>query len=83
MKGILTRAFALGLTLCLAGCATAPPQESSILDAISSQSMSHPQSCSAMGATTVCMQTMRLNKNKTCGCVDRQQISDGKLFGSF
>ena len=79
----LIRAIASCLTLALAACATAPRQESSILDAMSGRSMSQPQSCEAMGAATVCVQTSRLGPNESCGCVDRHQITDGKRFGGF
>ena len=80
---MLTRAIALCITLAVSACATAPPQELSILDAMSARSMSGPLSCAAMDAATVCVQTTRLGKDKNCGCVDRREIAGGKLLGSF
>lgn len=85
MKGKHARAFALGLVLSpmilLIGCATARPQELSILDAMANGAMMQPQSCAARNAATVCVQTMRLNRVKDCSCVDRRQFMDGRLDG--
>jgi hypothetical protein len=91
MKGKLERASArvlpvalvLGLGIALSGCATAPPQPLSILDAVAGQSLNHPQSCEAVNAATVCIQTMRLSKNKSCGCVDRSAVADGNFGPGF
>jgi hypothetical protein len=91
MKGTLERAFArvlpvafvMGLGIALSGCATAPPQPVSILDAMSAQPQNHPLSCQAVNATTVCIQAMRLSKNKSCGCVDRSAVAEGNFAPGF
>jgi hypothetical protein len=91
MKGKLERAsarvlpvtFVMALAVALSGCATAPPQPLSILDAMSAQPMNHPQSCEAVNAATVCVQAMRLSRNKSCGCVDRGAIADGNFAAGF
>jgi pectin methylesterase-like acyl-CoA thioesterase len=87
MKGKLERlsrlSLAIGFAVALSACATAPPQELSILDAMSPHSLGRPQSCEAMNTATVCIQTMRLSKNKSCSCADRRAISDGNFAPGF
>jgi len=88
MKGKLRRTsvavLLTSLGIALSGCATtAAPQELSILDAMSAQSLSRPQSCAALNAATMCIQTMRLSRNKDCGCVDRQAIATGNFASGF
>jgi len=81
---VVTFGLAATLIVSLGGCATAPRKEVSILDAVAAQSsMNPPQSCAAMNAATVCVQTMRLSKNKSCGCVDRGAISEGNFSPRF
>jgi hypothetical protein len=87
MKGKSARVIALGLVLSvpmfLTGCATAPPTQLSILDAMADSSTRQPQSCAARNGATVCVQTMRLNRVKDCSCVDRRQFMDGRFDGGF
>jgi hypothetical protein len=87
MKRKLKRAsawvLAAGLGAVLSACATPPPQQLSILEAMSAQSLSHPQSCEASNAATVCVQTMRLSRNKNCGCADRRAIAEGHFAAGF
>jgi hypothetical protein len=80
---MLTRAAALCIAVTLAGCATTPPQEMSILDAVAARSMSQPLSCAAMDAATLCVQTSRLDKRKSCSCVGRQQLINGSPSVTF
>jgi hypothetical protein len=77
---MLTRGIALCITLALAGCATAPPQELSILDVVQGGSMSQPLSCAALGAATLCVQSSRLDRSKECSCVDRQAVTGASQF---
>ena len=79
----LTRGLALCITLALAACATTPPQEHSILDAMAEQSLSKPLSCAAMNAATVCMKSSRLDRNKNCACADRHSIANGGMLDTF
>jgi hypothetical protein len=75
------RATLVGITLSLTACATAPPQELSIIEAINDQGFTMgPQSCAALDAATVCVKSTRLDKDKSCSCADRYQLSDGKLL---
>jgi len=91
MKGKLKRAstlvlpvtFVMGVAIGLSGCATSPPQPESILDAMAAQPRNQPLSCEAVNAATVCIQTMRLSKNKSCGCVDRSAVADGSFAPGF
>jgi pectin methylesterase-like acyl-CoA thioesterase len=83
LKRISVLALAVGLGITLSGCATAPAQELSILETMSTHSMSHPQSCEAVNAATVCVQTMRMSRNKSCGCADRRAIADGNFGPGF
>jgi hypothetical protein len=71
-----------GVVLALTGCATSSPRELSILEAIDTQQgfNAGPQSCAALDAATVCVQSMRFDRSKECGCADRYSISEGKLF---
>ena len=79
---MLIRGIALCVTLALAACATAPPQEVSILDAMGeARSTARPMSCAALDAATVCVQSSRLDRTRNCGCADRQSITDGRAFG--
>ncbi len=82
---MLTRGIApvimSGIALALTACATAPPRELSILEAIDAQRFSMgPQSCAALDAATVCVQSTRLDKSKECSCADRYSLREGKLF---
>jgi hypothetical protein len=77
---MLTRGITLCITLALAGCATAPPQELSILDVMQEGSMSKSLSCAALDAATLCVQSSRLDRSKECGCVDRQSVSGAQQF---
>lgn len=71
----------LAMTLAITACASAPTQQISILDALAAQSANgHPMSCAAMNAATVCTQTTRLSRDKSCECVDRQQLAGAKAF---
>ena len=83
MKGRpLARGIAICTALAVAGCATAPPQELSILDAMNARPTlsGRPMSCAALDAATMCVQSSRLDRTKDCGCVDRQSITDGRAF---
>jgi hypothetical protein len=71
--------IAVCITLTLAGCAAAPPQELSILDAMQAGPSSKPLSCSALGAGTFCVKSSRLDRSRDCSCVDRQAVSNGQL----
>ena len=86
---MLTRAIApvilSGIALALSACASAPPREVSILDAIDAQA-SHqrfnmgPQSCAALDTASVCVKSTRLEKGRECACTDRNSITDGTFF---
>jgi hypothetical protein len=80
---MLKCAAALCIAVTLAGCASAPPQEMSILDAMAARSTGKPLSCAAMDAATLCVQTSRLDKRKSCSCVGRQQLIDGNPSVTF
>ena len=80
---VLTRRIAPVITACaalaLAACATAPPREQSILDAIDAQGFNlGPQSCAALDAAAICTKSTRLDKGRKCGCADRNSIADGR-----
>jgi hypothetical protein len=77
---MLIRGIAICLMLALAGCATAPAQELSILDAMREGSTSKPLSCAALDAATLCVQSSRLDRTKDCSCIDRHAVSDGQMF---
>ena len=84
MKGKHTRALALGFVLGISGvlgaCVTAPPPEQqSIIDAVAAGSLAQPSSCEARGAATVCVQSMRLDRQKDCSCVSRSELRDGRF----
>jgi hypothetical protein len=83
MKGKLTRVFALGFVLGISGalgaCVTAPPPEQSIIDAVAAGSLAQPSSCEARGAMTVCVQTMRLNRQKDCSCANSRELTNGRF----
>jgi hypothetical protein len=82
MNRLLTRGVtALCIGLSLAGCATSRPQELSILDAIAVRSVSQPLSCAAMNAATVCVKSMRLDRNQKCECADRNSLASGPFRG--
>jgi hypothetical protein len=75
----LIRASAVCIALTLVGCAAAPPQELSILDAMQAGS-TKPLSCAALDAATFCVKSSRLDRSKDCSCVDRQSVYDGRQF---
>jgi hypothetical protein len=86
---MLTRAIAplilSGIALALSACASAPPHELSILEAINAQASSQrfnmgPQSCAAIDTASVCVKSTRLDKGKDCACTDRHSITDGTFF---
>jgi hypothetical protein len=76
----LTCGIAVCITLILAGCASAPSQELSILDAMQAGSSSKPLSCAALDAATFCVKSSRLDRSKDCSCVERQSVYDGRQF---
>ena len=75
--------LAVGLMLALASCATPRPEELPILDAVAAQSLKQRTSCAALNAAMVCEQSMRLSTARTCGCVDRNAISNGNYAPRF
>ena len=77
---MLIRGIAICVALALTACATPPPQEMSILDTMGARSTARPMSCAALDAATVCVQASRLDRTKSCGCVERQAITDGSAF---
>jgi hypothetical protein len=83
---MLTRVIAplilSGIALALSACASTPPQELSILDAINAQKSSQrfnmgPQSCAAIDTASVCVKSTRLEQGRECACTDRNSITDG------
>ncbi len=89
MKGKYMRALALGLVLSLpmflAGCATAPPTQLSILDVFRRQLDEPNRNPARHGTgTTVCVQTMRLKPGERLrSCMDKRQFMDGRFGGGF
>jgi hypothetical protein len=82
MNRLLIRGVtALCIGLSLAGCATTQPQEISILDAMAARSANQPLSCAAMNAATVCVKSMRLDRNQKCECADRSSLANGSFRG--
>jgi len=73
-----------GVALALTACASTPPRELSILEAINAQGYSRgfnmsPQSCAGPDVASVCVKSTRLEKSRECSCADRFSIKDGKL----
>jgi hypothetical protein len=74
-----------GIALALSACASAPPRELSILEAIDAQSSSRgfsmgPQSCAGLDTASVCVKSSRLEKSRECSCADLFSITDGKIL---
>lgn len=72
-----------GVALALTACASAPPRELSILEAIDAQGYNRglslsSQSCAGPDVASVCVKSTRLEKSGNCSCADRYSIKDGK-----
>ena len=81
-RGIIPVIMA-GVALALTACASAPPRELSILEAIDAQAYSTSfntgsQSCAGPDVARVCVKSARLEKSRECSCADRFSIKDGK-----
>ncbi len=77
----------LGIVSSLSACAGAPSarqpsarQEASILDVVDRRQAVGPVSCAALGASSICEKSTRLDKGHNCGCADPQAITDGRAF---
>lgn len=69
----LTRGIVVSMLLALAGCATPPPRDRSILDAVNAPSHATPATCEALSAKLVCYSHSRFDRS--CGCMDWRTLT--------